>query len=114
MMPYLAMDTLCFEDDHEPLAELQRAEWGPLLRWFEERFGVQLAVARGLGAPAHPEATLITVASKLHSRDDWELCALEVATNTAKSLVVAVSLLDREDVAADDALKWALLEERFQ
>ncbi|CAK0864364.1 unnamed protein product [Prorocentrum cordatum] len=112
MMPYLSMDTVCFEDDNEQLAEQQAAEWGPLRS--RKRFGVELKVARGLLSPGHPEATLDTVTEQFLERDDWELCALEVATNTAKSLIVATSLLDRSDVAPSDALQWAMLEERFQ
>lgn len=115
MLPYLAMDTICFEDDHELLAERQAAEWGPLRRWFEERYNVSLGeVARGLDAPQHPEATLLAVREALRERDEWELCALEIATSTAKSLIVATALLDREGVSAHAALKWALLEEHFQ
>lgn len=114
MIPYLVMDTVCFEDDHEPMAELQQAEWGPLRRWFEERFDVTLGVVRGFGAPEHPEATLAAVEADLRTRDAWELCALEIAISTAKSLVVGTALLDRSDVTAAQALRWALLEEHFQ
>jgi len=114
MLPYLETDTVCYEDDHEPLADLQRSEWGPLRQWYENRLGVQLAIATGLSVPAHPEATLEAVRQDLQNRGPWELCALEIATTTAKSLVVATALLDRDDVAAEQALRWAILEEYFQ
>jgi len=114
IMPYLAMDTLCFEDDNELLRQRQDSEWGPPRRWFEERFGVTLAVAKGFSVPAHPEETLAAVEADLRRRDAWELCALEIATSTAKSLVVAAALMDREELAASDAMRWALLEEHFQ
>lgn len=114
MLPYLAADTVCFEEGNEHLAELQKAEWGPLREWFEEKYGVKLDVARGLGVPQHPEGTEQAVGLLLAVRDEWELCALEVATQTAKSLVVASGLLDRADTTPEEALRWALLEEFFQ
>jgi len=114
IMPYLAMDTVCFEDEKEELAELQGKEWAPLRAWFEGRYGVQLAIGRGLEGPPHPEATLPTVSLALESCDEWELTALEIATASAKSLVVASALMHREDVRAKDALRWSLLEEHFQ
>jgi len=67
-----------------------------------------------LGAPAHPDGTQGTVEAELNLRDEWELSALEIATSTAKSLVVATALLDRADIEAKDALRLALLEEHFQ
>lgn len=114
LLPFLETDTVCFEDDQEALAAMQRAEWGPLRQWFEERFGLTLAVGRGFTAPCHPEYTLTSVEKALAARSEWDLCAIEVATSTAKSLIVAVALVDKPDMAAEDALRWALLEEHFQ
>lgn len=114
LMPFLAMDTLCFEDENDELAELQAKEWAPVRQWFETHFGVTLGVARGIAPPAHPEETLSIVSKELCSRDEWELSALEIATDTAKSLIVAVALLDMPDVDAEAARRLALLEESFQ
>merc|ERR1711920_1153890 len=71
-------------------------------------------VARGLTIPGHSELTQETVRKDLLARSEWELCAMEIATATAKSLIVASALLDRSDVMPEDALRWALLEEYFQ
>lgn len=114
LLPYLTMDTLCFEDDNEFLAELQAKEWGPLRNWFEGRFNVTLGVARGLGAPSHPDGTELAVEADLKLRDEWELSAIEIATQTAKSLVAATVLVERADIEAKDAFRWANLEEHFQ
>merc|ERR1712194_640167 len=64
--------------------------------------------------PGHPEPTMVKIQQELLTRSEWELCALEIATSTAKSLIVAMALLDRADVMPEDALRWALLEEHFQ
>mmetsp|Transcript_68074 Transcript_68074/g.181161 ORF Transcript_68074/g.181161 Transcript_68074/m.181161 type:complete len:257 (-) Transcript_68074:120-890(-) len=114
LLPYLACDTLCFEDENDLLAERQQKEWGPMRRWFEEHFGVELAVSRSLGVPGHPEGVLPAVAEALAGRDEWELCAMEVVTSTAKSLIVGVALMEKLDINAEDALRLALLEEHFQ
>lgn len=114
MIPYLATDTLCFEDSNERLAVLQRTEWTPVRQWFETRFGVSLSVVQDFAIPRHPEGTLETVSQELSLRDEWDLCALEIATTTCKSLVVATALLERDDATPEAALRWALLEEHFQ
>ncbi|CAJ1392101.1 unnamed protein product [Effrenium voratum] len=113
LLPFLEMDTVCFQGDGEVLAERQQQEWGPLREWFQTQYGVRLSLASGLAAPQHPEETLPKVAEKLHDKDPWELCALEIATQTAKSLVVASALLDRHNTA-EEILRLAQLEEDFQ
>eukprot|EP00439_Symbiodinium_sp_Y106_P054950 s3228_g7.t1 len=113
MMPFLEMDTVCFQVDEEFLAERQQQEWGPLREWFQQEYAVKLGVATGLGSPGHPEDTMLRVAEQLLTRDAWELCALEIATQTAKSLIVASALLDRS-TSAEEAMRWAQLEENFQ
>lgn len=114
LLPYLATDTICFLDDHEPLAERQQLEWAPLRSWFEDSFNVGLGVATGISTPNHPEATMLSIEDRLKQRDMWELCALEIATGTAKSLIVASALMDKSDMSAEEALRLALLEEHFQ
>merc|ERR1719270_594991 len=114
LMPFLAMDTLCFKDESDLLAEMQAKEWAPVRQWFETHFGVSLGIATGFSPPSHPEETRVVVTRELCSRDEWELSALEIATASAKSLIVAVALLDRADVDAEAARRLALLEEYFQ
>mmetsp|Transcript_22070 Transcript_22070/g.40550 ORF Transcript_22070/g.40550 Transcript_22070/m.40550 type:complete len:271 (-) Transcript_22070:37-849(-) len=116
VLPFLATDTLCFEDSDSALAERQLDEWLPAREWFEAHFGVALDVARGrnLVVPEHPAETISTVEQDLLARDEWELSALEVATETAKSFIVAAALIERPDFTGEDALRWALLEEHFQ
>eukprot|EP00928_Gymnodinium_smaydae_P059786 TRINITY_DN4320_c0_g1_i2.p1 TRINITY_DN4320_c0_g1~~TRINITY_DN4320_c0_g1_i2.p1 ORF type:complete len:313 (-),score=55.85 TRINITY_DN4320_c0_g1_i2:53-928(-) len=114
LLPFLETDTVCFEDENELLATRQNTEWGPLRQWFEAHFGVKLTVSKGLIANAHPQETLPAVRSALLKRNEWDLCAMEVATQTAKSLVVAVAIADRPDTDAEEAMRWALLEEHFQ
>jgi len=115
LLPYLSCDTVCFKDvENERLAELQDIEWEPLRGWFQMAFGVKLDVATGVGVPEHPDGTIEAVTLRLALKDEWELCSLEVATATAKSLVIATALLERPDTTPEDARRWALLEEISQ
>eukprot|EP00933_Yihiella_yeosuensis_P019319 TRINITY_DN1566_c4_g1_i1.p1 TRINITY_DN1566_c4_g1~~TRINITY_DN1566_c4_g1_i1.p1 ORF type:complete len:287 (-),score=49.99 TRINITY_DN1566_c4_g1_i1:105-911(-) len=114
MLPYLSMDTVCFQDDDELFRERQEQEWGPLRKWFQDHYGVKLGLAKGIGAPGHPAETLVDVEYQLLQKDAWELCALEVATQTAKSFIVAAALIDKIDSTPTDALRWANLEEDWQ
>ncbi|CAK9110153.1 ATP synthase mitochondrial F1 complex assembly factor 2 [Durusdinium trenchii] len=108
------MDTVCFQGEQDLLADRQRQEWGPLREWFESEYNVKLGVATGLASPNHPEETILRVTEQLLSRDIWELCALEIATQTAKSFIVASALVDRETCLAEEAIRLAQLEEDFQ
>jgi len=114
LIPFLRMDTLCFEDEGDLLAELQAKEWAPIRQWFEGHFSVKLGLASGFMPPAHPEETVEVVAAQLLARDEWDLAALEIATAAAKSLLVATALLDNTDVCVVRARRLALLEEYFQ
>ncbi|CAL1134502.1 unnamed protein product [Cladocopium goreaui] len=113
LLPFLEMDTVCFQGEQDLLAERQRQEWGPLREWFASKYEVTLGVASGLAAPNHPEETLLRITQLLLDRDAWELCALEVATQTAKSFIVASALLDKS-TTAEEAIRLAQLEEDFQ
>lgn len=113
LLPFLEMDTVCFQFGQDLLAERQRQEWGPLRDWFQSQYDVKLGVALGLASPNHPEETLLRMTQVLLDRDAWELCALEIATQTAKSFVVASALLDKT-LTAEEAIRLAQLEEDFQ
>jgi len=93
---------------------LQAAEWGPLRTWFEKHLGVKLAIGRGFSVPTHPPETMTRLESVLKQHDDWELCAIEVAASTAKSVITGCALVQRDDVTPELAMRWALLEEMFQ
>eukprot|EP00746_Dinoflagellata_sp_MGD_P165989 gnl/MRDRNA2_/MRDRNA2_95593_c0_seq1.p1 gnl/MRDRNA2_/MRDRNA2_95593_c0~~gnl/MRDRNA2_/MRDRNA2_95593_c0_seq1.p1 ORF type:complete len:310 (+),score=75.42 gnl/MRDRNA2_/MRDRNA2_95593_c0_seq1:50-979(+) len=125
VIPYLETDTICFPDDEEAvsglslpgsgdLLKMQKDEWDPLRTWFEQHFGVKVAIAEGLMAPKHPESTIATVKEALHQYDDWELTCVEQATYHAKSLITGVALVEKEGATAEDALRWSNLEEFFQ
>merc|ERR1719198_2415376 len=65
-------------------------------------------------APAHPEGMLEEIGRQLRLRNEWELTAMEVATQYAKSFIVASALCDKEAFGAPEALQAAMLEELFQ
>eukprot|EP00438_Fugacium_kawagutii_P032627 Skav203458 [mRNA] locus=scaffold2237:170621:180592:- [translate_table: standard] len=113
LLPFLEMDTVCFQGEQDLLAERQRQEWGPLREWFQNQYEVKLGLATGLASPNHPEETLLRITQQLLDRDPWELCALEIATQTAKSFIVASALLDKSSTA-EEAIRLAQLEEDFQ
>ncbi|CAJ1335293.1 unnamed protein product, partial [Effrenium voratum] len=56
LLPFLEMDTVCFQGDGELLAERQQQEWGPLREWFQTQYGVRLSLASGLAPPPPPGA----------------------------------------------------------
>lgn len=115
MLPFLQTDTLCFEDaQSSQFRARQTAEWAPLRAWFDGHFKVKLGLSQGIMAPAHPEGTLEEVGRQLRLRNHWEITAIEVATQYAKSFVVATALCEREDFTIEQALQAAMLEEIFQ
>ncbi|EDR10945.1 uncharacterized protein LACBIDRAFT_315971 [Laccaria bicolor S238N-H82] len=94
LVAYLDTDTICFFNNYpEPLEKLQTQHWEPLLSWARETFGIQLNISGSILSVPQPEETKKIVERVLESLDKWEIAALERATYTTKSLIIALALV---------------------
>ncbi|THH08199.1 hypothetical protein EW145_g2863 [Phellinidium pouzarii] len=96
LLKYLDTDTICFhEDSPDALVRLQDAHWKPLLAWIQNEFNVEIRVHHQLLGVAQPSETKTRFKEVLESLDEWQLAAMERATYTTKSFLIALALIHR-------------------
>ncbi|KAG5647138.1 hypothetical protein DXG03_001093 [Asterophora parasitica] len=85
-----------FYQDYPPqLERLQAEHWGPLLEWARKTFGIEIHKAESLLFSSQPDATREKLREVLSELDQWELAAVERATYTTKSLIIALALVKK-------------------
>jgi len=114
ILEFLHTDTVCFLGDHpDELVELQTKEWGPLLKWFDERFGVPLQFSQGLFTESISDDNENKIKSHLLGFNHWSLAGMEYAVETTKSLVISLALMERH-LTVERAGYLSRLELEFQ
>lgn len=114
LMRYVHTDSACLRADspHE-LVDQQDLAYDPIVRFANEGAGVDVRIVRG-GLDGHqPDAVSQWVTHVTSGLDCWSLAALESATATAKSVLVALALQGGA-VDAPAAVAAARSEERWQ
>jgi chaperone required for assembly of F1-ATPase len=111
---YAGTDLVCYRAEHPPaLAARQHATWQPLIDWAAGRYDAGLAVTAGILPTAQSPASLKVYAGVVAALDDFRLTALQAATASCGSLVIALALLEgRLDAAS--AFAASQLDESFQ
>ncbi|KAI0350069.1 ATP12-domain-containing protein [Trametes cingulata] len=114
LLKYLETDTIFYHAD-EPavLVKLQEAHWKPVLDWARETFGVELKVSDSLFVPTQPPDTLKKFEEILNNFSAWEMAAMERATYTSKSFLIALALIMRS-LDVDQAAQAAHVEVNSQ
>ncbi|KAF8631433.1 hypothetical protein AX17_005110 [Amanita inopinata Kibby_2008] len=96
LLKYLDTDTICFYQDHpSPLVTLQAKHWDPLHDWIQQSFGVQIRKTDSILFHSQPEETKRLLAEVLDNLNQWEIAAMERATHTTKSFIIALALVMR-------------------
>ncbi len=105
LVEYGGTDLLCHRAPMEgALLERQEAAWAPLLDWAHTRYGVRLAVTRGIIPVAQPEGAMEALRARVGAASDWELTALSEFVALSGSLILGLAALEGEE---PDAL-WRL------
>eukprot|EP00043_Microstomoeca_roanoka_P000993 m.30374 g.30374 ORF g.30374 m.30374 type:complete len:294 (-) comp10602_c1_seq2:117-998(-) len=113
LVPFLATDTLCFrEDTSDALVTKQKELWDPLVDWFQMRYGASVCVTFKLFEQQHPEC-IDVLKQELDRMSELTLTAFELATDTAKSAIIALAMYERA-ISAQEATNAARLEIDFQ
>lgn len=111
---YAETDLLCYRAEHpEVLVERQNGHWQPLLDWATHRFDAPLRIAAGLMPRPQPEDALHALHRAVDAYGQWHLSALQSATASCGSLVVALALAEGR-VTAQEAFEISQLDETFQ
>ncbi|XP_046854945.1 ATP synthase mitochondrial F1 complex assembly factor 2-like [Xenia sp. Carnegie-2017] len=113
VLEYLMTDTVCFlSEEPEDLLALQSKEWGPLWEWFNDRFAVSLVPTNSLLVEISPEIRT-TLQDYVSSFNKWSLTGFEYAVESAKSVVIACALAEKE-ITVEKASSLSRLEVEFQ
>lgn len=111
---YAGTDLVCYRADHpSALAARQEAAWQPLIDWAAGRYDAGLAVTAGVVPRPQSPASLKAYAAAVAALDDFRLTALQAATASCGSLVIALALLEGR-LDAEAAFEVSHLDETFQ
>lgn len=114
LLEYLDTDTICFfQDEPPPLVVLQEKHWEPLLNWARSTFNVEIQKFDSILYNSQPQATKQKFDELLAQFDGWEMAAMERATYTTKSFIVALALVKRH-LTAEEAAETAQVEVNSQ
>ncbi|KAF7322859.1 Nt-Gln-amidase domain-containing protein [Mycena chlorophos] len=87
-------DDVTFYEDYPPqLVDLQAKHWDPLLAWARSTFGIEVKTFDSVLFNSQPEATKAKLDEVLSSMNQWEMAAMERATYSTKSLLIALGLV---------------------
>ncbi|MEE9300512.1 MAG: ATP12 family protein [Alphaproteobacteria bacterium] len=114
IVKYSQTDLVCYPVELPiELARRQVAAWRPLLIWFRDRFGVELAVANNV-TPVDQSVGLETVL-KTHIAwlDDMRLAVLYSTTASCGSIVLGLALLEGH-LGAAEAFAASQIDESYQ
>uniref|UniRef100_A0A131YJY7 ATP synthase mitochondrial F1 complex assembly factor 2 n=1 Tax=Rhipicephalus appendiculatus TaxID=34631 RepID=A0A131YJY7_RHIAP len=114
ILEFLESDTLCYRmDEPDDLVVLQKEQWDPLLRWYEERFGVRLEAKSDLTVSKLPQEVCDVMSKHLMSYSLWGLTGIQYGTESLKSLVLFQAAL-AQHLSVEQAVMLGRLESEFQ
>ncbi|KAI0637369.1 ATP12-domain-containing protein [Trametes polyzona] len=114
LLKYFETDTIFYHAD-EPavLVKLQDEHWKPILEWARETLGLDIKVSNSLFVPAQSPETMKKLEDILSKFSPWEMAAMERATYTSKSFLIALALVMRR-LDVDQAAQAAHVEVNSQ
>eukprot|EP00048_Salpingoeca_helianthica_P020894 m.9151 g.9151 ORF g.9151 m.9151 type:complete len:242 (+) comp5352_c0_seq1:2-727(+) len=113
LLEFLHTDTLCYRSaEPASLAELQTAEWSPLVQWWEQTFQAPLMVTESLFGPRQ-SAQAVAAATKYIEGFGWGRAGLGMCVDVLRSFVLASALIEGR-IDAGTAVRLARLETEFQ
>jgi len=114
LLKYFDNDTICYHHDSpSSLIKLQTAHWEPLILWMRDGLGIEVTVHTSLFGGEQPASSKQKLRSTMQSMDPWRLAALERATYTTKSYIIALALVTGH-IDAEQAAQAAHVEVNSQ
>ncbi|PIL23719.1 hypothetical protein GSI_13469 [Ganoderma sinense ZZ0214-1] len=96
LLKYFETDTICYHAGAPvTLVKLQDAHWKPILDWARSAFDVEISTTDALLVPTQPPETILKFNDVLSKFTPWEMAAMERATYTSKSFLIALALVKR-------------------
>ncbi|XP_063700500.1 ATP synthase mitochondrial F1 complex assembly factor 2 [Culicoides brevitarsis] len=114
LINYIQTDTVLFHSfEEKPLAELQAAEWTPIIEWFNKEFNADIKHTSDISVPTISQETKMNISNYLNSYDLAALHGFSYAVDTLKSIVLAFACI-KQKISVEKAVLLSRLEEEFQ
>jgi len=114
ILRFVPTDTvLCRVEEPQELFREMEAEWSPVVAWFNERFGTDLAPTSGLAGAAMSDADHKLLSRHIKSYGHWALRGLSEGTEALKSFFLMAASVDGF-LSVEEAVRCSLLEVDFQ
>jgi chaperone required for assembly of F1-ATPase len=111
---YAGTDLLCYRaESPRDLVRRQADAWQPWLDWAAEIYGARLIVTEGVIAVRQSDEALDRLKQAVRAHDHFQLAALQLAVNTAGSLILGLAL-SRGALSADSAAAIAEVDDAYQ
>ncbi|KAI0320180.1 ATP12-domain-containing protein [Amylostereum chailletii] len=105
LLKYFDTDTICFYSERpEHLTQLQKDHWDPLIDWARSHFDIEVYTTNTIMFSPQPDATKEVLDKVMQGFDRWQMAAMERATYTTKSFLIALALVFKQVTAEQAAL----------
>ncbi|XP_053207992.1 ATP synthase mitochondrial F1 complex assembly factor 2-like [Panonychus citri] len=114
ILEFLATDTICFRL-REPvdLYKLQITRWDPMIDWLSTRYNCQVPLTEDVFLPPIPPVTQSTLHRHLLSYNQWSLHGIYSITESLKSVILTLALIDKK-ISVNEAVSLSRLELEYQ
>eukprot|EP00850_Spirogloea_muscicola_P006003 SM000028S10097 [mRNA] locus=s28:335599:337116:- [translate_table: standard] len=114
LLKYFHTDSVCVRaPEPSSLADKQAEVWDPILDKVGAHIGVKPSHSADIMGPSQPDKVVTAMRAYLDNLDDWQLASVDSLAGSARSLVIALAVIEGHlDIAA--AIRAARLDEDFQ
>ncbi|KAI0031693.1 ATP12-domain-containing protein [Vararia minispora EC-137] len=105
LLKYFDTDTICFFSERpEALAKLEEEHWIPTIDWARQKFGIDILTTNTIVFSPQPDESKKVLDEVMQKFDLWQMAAMERATYTTKSFLLALALVHKRITAEQTAL----------
>ncbi|XP_018027649.1 ATP synthase mitochondrial F1 complex assembly factor 2-like isoform X2 [Hyalella azteca] len=114
VLEFLPTDTVLFADENsEKFSAVQEEQWWPVLRWFNDRYKLNIEPSTGINPAEVSDAALGVLRRHILSHNHWAVAGMLYGTDAIKSVILTLAAVERR-ISARDAVRLSRLEVDFQ
>lgn len=113
LLSYLETDTLLYQSHDDEVYDVQQKEWQPVIDWFCKRYSIKMTATRYIVGPQIIDNTKETIQRHFLSYNLASLHGIMFAVEALKSVILALSCVDRR-LTVEQAVLLSRLEEEYQ
>jgi chaperone required for assembly of F1-ATPase len=114
IVKYGGSDLICYFATHpSDLVKLHEEQWGPLLVWLKEKYGIAFESVSGIQYHQQPQPALDKLKKTIEDLDAAEFTVVQSAAAVTGSVAIALAMLE-ERLSSEEAFEAACVDEIFQ